>query len=228
MWIGVLISIAVLLVIIVLICCSNIKVDVMLKKHNHDEEIHVRLTFIYGLAKIDYKVPTIKLRKWKEGLKLESEKTGNFFNMQQENQAETQIDKEKVEGWAFSIKRMIAATFGLKKWLRELLSKITVKHLRWSTELALSDAAYTATLAGLLWGVKSSLIGVISYHLILREHPQLDIVPVFGSAPFFFTKFHCIAKIRCGYAIYAVLVLMFRVLKVKGGMKKWLSILFKG
>lgn len=227
MWIGVL-SIVLLLVIVGFICFSNIKIDVTLQKHNHDEEINVRVSLFYGLASMKYKVPAIKFRKWKEGLKLESQKTNHFFNMEHENQAETQIDKEKVEGWVQRIKRMISATFGLKKWFFELVSKITINQLEWSTHLALSDAAYTATLAGLLWGVKSSIIGLISYHLILREHPQIDIVPVFGSAPVFFTKFHCIAKIRCGYAIYAVLVLMFRVLKVKGGMKKWLSILFKG
>lgn len=229
MWIAILGSIVVLFVIIgLLICFSNITCDVSLQKHNHDEDIVAHLSFLYGLVSFHYEVPSIRLQKWKDGLKLEKIKSKNFFNASKENEAETKIDKEKVEGWLEGIQKMLLATFGLKKWLNQSLSKITVKDLEWSTRLALSDAAHTATLTGLVWGIKSSLIGFLSYHLILRKNPELDVVPVFGNVPVFFTKFHCIAKIRFGYAIYAVLVLMFRVLKVKGGMKKWLNILFKG
>lgn len=229
MWIAILGSIVSLLVIIgLLICFSNITCDVTLQKHNHDEDIVAHLSFLYGLVSFNYTVPSIRFRKWKDGLKLEKIKSNQFFNASQENEAETKIDKEKVEGWIDQLQNMLLATFGFKKWLNQSLSKITVKDLEWSTHLALSDAAHTATLTGLVWAIKSSLIGFLSYHLILRKNPELNVVPVFGNVPVFFTKFHCIAKIRFGYAIYAVLVLMFRVLKVKGGMKKWLNILFKG
>ncbi|MBP1907524.1 hypothetical protein J2Z32_004199 [Paenibacillus turicensis] len=229
MWIAILGSIVSLLVIIcVLIFFSNITCDITMKKHNHDEDIVAHLSFLYGIVSFKYEVPSIRFQKWKEGLKLEKIKSNHFFNASQENEAETKIDKEKVEGWINQLQNMLLATFGLKKWMNQALSKITVKDLEWSTHLALSDAAHTATLTGLVWGIKSSLIGFLSYHLILRKSPELDVVPVFGNVPVFFTKFHCIAKIRFGYAIYAVLVLMFRVLKVKGGMKKWLNILFKG
>lgn len=229
MWIAILGSIVLLLIIVgLLICFSNITCDVTLQKHNHDEDIVAHLSFLYGLVSFHYEVPTIRLQKWKDGLKLENIKSNHFFKASLEKQAETKIDKEKVEGWITQLQNMLLATFGLKKWMNQFLSKITVKDLDWHTQLALSDAAHTATLTGLVWGIKSSLVGFLSYHLIFRKNPHLDVVPIFGNVPVFFTKFHCIAKIRFGYAIYAVLVLMFRVLKVKGGMKKWLNILFKG
>jgi hypothetical protein len=229
MWIAILGSIVLLLVIIgLLICFSNITCDITMQKHNHDEDIIAHLSLLYGLVTFHYEVPSIRLQKWKDGLKLEKIKINHFFSASQENEAETNIDKEKVEGWIDQLQSMLLATLGLKKWLNQSLSKITVQGLEWSTHLALSDAAHTATLTGLVWGIKSTLIGFLSYHVMLRKNPQLDVVPVFGNVPVFFTKFHCIAKIRFGYAIYAVLVLMFRVLKVKGGVKKWLNILFKG
>ncbi|MMZ63313.1 hypothetical protein D1872_255590 [compost metagenome] len=111
--------------------------------------------------------------------------------------------------------------------MRNTLKRVTIRSLDWSTHIALSDAAHTATLTGVLWGVKSVLVGFLSYHITLLQRPELVVVPVFGSRPLFTTELRCIAQIRCGYAIYAGLVLIVRVLQVKGGIRKWLNILFK-
>ncbi|MNP50215.1 hypothetical protein D3C76_1444640 [compost metagenome] len=104
---------------------------------------------------------------------------------------------------------------------------MTFRELEWSTNVGLDDAVHTATLTGALWGVKATLVGWLTGYIRLTKRPKLFVVPEFGGKPLFSTEIRCIAEIRCGYAIYAGLVLIVRVLKVKGGVKKWWTILFK-
>ncbi|MNJ79033.1 hypothetical protein D3C77_769310 [compost metagenome] len=68
----------------------------------------------------------------------------------------------------------------------------------------------------------------MSCYISLKQRPKLFVVPVFGKPPLFATEIECNGEIRCGYAMYAGFVLIVRVLKVKGGLKKWLSIAAMG
>jgi hypothetical protein len=139
-----------------------------------------------------------------------------------------EVNKDKVEQWMDQFERLLQATSGLRVWLQSTLRRVSFRKLEWSTNIALEDAAHTATLTGALWGVKATIVGWLTRYISLKQRPKLFVVPVFGSKPLFSTELRCIAQIRCGYAIYAGLVLIVRVLKVKGGVKKWLTILLKG
>ena len=99
--------------------------------------------------------------------------------------------------------------------------------VRWSTRIALEHAADTAVATGLLHAVKHTIMGWMSYRLIMEELPEIQVVPVFNGPPQISTELRCIAKISCGKAMYAGLVLIVRVLKVKGGVRSWQNTLFK-
>ncbi|MNZ96691.1 hypothetical protein D3C78_1158970 [compost metagenome] len=111
--------------------------------------------------------------------------------------------------------------------MRNTLNRVTVRQFDWSTDISVSDAAYTATLTGVLWSLKSVLVGLLTYQISFTQQPKLIVVPNFGSPPLFLTELKCIAEIRCGHAIYAGLTLFVRVIKVRGGVRKWWSIIFK-
>lgn len=216
-----------LLLAVVLILMSNISIDLMARKKNWDEIVLLDIKFVYGLIRIHYEVPSIVLRSVKQGFQVEDNVVTNFFKGHTSSN-EQDVNKEKMEIWVTKFHRVLQAVFEFKKWLRQLLKKLSFHRLDWSTNIALSDAAHTATLTGILWAIKSTLVGGLSNHVSLRQRPKLFVVPIFDSPPLFSTEIHCIAKIRCGYAIYAGLILIVRVLKVKGGVRKWLNILFKG
>lgn len=225
-WLGGLL-ILLLIVIVVVILCSKITFYLTVKKKNQDDTIHLKVSLLFGMINLDYQIPVIMLKNLQEGIRIEQDYMDNL-PIGQSKSSEQGINKEKVERWWDEFKQLVKATKGLKRWLVTTLRRVRVTRLDWSTNVALPDAAHTATLTGALWGVKSTLVGWLSYHLSLRQRPKLFVVPVFGSPPFFSTELLCIAEIRCGYAIYAGLVLIVRVLKVKGGVKKWLNILSKG
>lgn len=215
-----------LLLIIFLILMSKVRLRLFIRKVNDDDTIKLDITMLYGLLSMHYQVPSILLKNWREGLEIEQERSENMIFDSSDSKRD--INKDKVNSWIDDLDRMIKATKGFKKWLKKTLRRVTFQGLEWSTNVALDDAAHTATLTGALWGLKSTLVGWLTRHISLQQRPKLFVVPVFGGKPLFTTELSCIAEIRCGYAIYAGLVLIVRVLKVKGGVKKWLNILSKG
>ncbi|GGH24787.1 DUF2953 domain-containing protein [Paenibacillus segetis] len=215
-----------LLLVIVLLLMSNISIDLLVRKKNWDETILLNITLVYGLVRFHYEVPSIVFRNVKEGFNVEDNVVSNFFKGQTSSN-EQDINEEKIKHWTNKYREILKAIFEFKKWFNQTLKRISFHKLDWSTNVALSDAAHTATLTGALWGIKTTLVGGLSHRVSLLQRPKLFVVPVFGCPPLFSTEIHCIAKIRCGYAIYAGLILIVRVLKVKGGVRKWLNILFK-
>ncbi|MGG6309635.1 DUF2953 domain-containing protein [Paenibacillus macerans] len=216
-----------LLLIAALILLSTITINLTMRKKNRDDTILLDITLLYGFVNIHYQVPSILLKNLRDGLQIERDRPENVLQKDSSSTNE-EVNKDKVDKWMDEFQRLLEATKGFRTWLKATLRRVSFRKLEWSTNIALSDAAHTATLTGVLWGVKATLVGWLTCYISLKQRPKLFVVPVFGSAPLFSTEIRCIAKIRCGYAIYAGLVLIVRVLKVKGGVKKWLTILFKG
>lgn len=227
MWIWLGSILVLLLLVLTLILLSKITFHIKLKKENKDETILIDVRLLFGLLTYHYRIPALGLNKLQDGLWVENNSSDNFFKTHT-SAGEQEIDKEKVNLWADQFRDMILATRGLKKWLNTTLRRVTLVSMEWSTNVALTDAAHTATLTGALWALKTTLIGWLSYHISLRQRPKLFVVPVFGGSPLFSTELNCTAEIRLGNAVYAGMVLVVRVLKVKGGVKKWRSLLSKG
>lgn len=227
MWIWLGSILVLLLLVLTLILLSKITFRIKLKKENKDETILIDVTLLFGLLTFHYRIPALGLNKLQDGLWVENNSSDNFFKTHT-SAGEQKIDKDKVNLWADQFRDMITATRGLKKWMNTTLRRITLVSMEWSTNVALTDAAHTATLTGALWALKSTLIGWLSYRVSLQQRPKLFVVPVFGSCPLFSTELNCTAEIRLGNAVYAGMVLVVRVLKVKGGVKKWRSLLSKG
>ncbi|MEF2964398.1 DUF2953 domain-containing protein [Paenibacillus sp. M1] len=225
-WLGGSILILLLLLVLLSILFSKITFHLKAKKENKDETILLDVTLLFGLITFHYRIPAIGLRNLQEGLWVEKESSDNLIE-KHTSAGEQEINKEILDRWAEEFRELVQATAGLKAWLKRTLRRVDFRSLEWSTNVALDDAAHTATLAGALWAVKTTLVGWLSYHISLLQRPKLFVVPVFGSPPSFATELTCVAEMRLVHALYAGLVLVTRVLRIKGGVRKWLDIVFK-
>lgn len=228
-WLGVILIalLMVLLLVMMIVLCSTITIQVKARKSNQDETIKIEAIMLFGMIHFHYIIPSMRLTSLQKGLKVENDHADNLFKGHT-NSEKQHINKEKIDEWSEQAKELLKSTEGLLPWLKTTTKKISFQQFHWSTNVSLPDAAVTATLTGALWAIKSTLVGWLSRYISLKNQPKLFVVPLFNSPPIFTTEFSCIAKIRCGHAIHAGLVLIVRVLKVKGGMRKWLNILFKG
>ncbi|AJS57995.1 hypothetical protein UB51_05220 [Paenibacillus sp. IHBB 10380] len=220
------IIVIVLLLLIMAVLLSVIRFELWIKKHGKDDEVVLNIRMLYGLIRLHYELPILKFENLKKGILIKVEKKKNI--RKKENMTkETRVDKRKVDYWHEQFVKLLEATDSFLTWMKKTLSHVSIMKLDWSTNISAGDAAYTAIATGMVWSTKGSMIGWLSYHVRMRNPPNLFVVPVFDDKPQFSTEVSCIAQISCGYAIYAGLVLMVRILKVKGGIKKWKSILFK-
>ncbi|MBP1999498.1 hypothetical protein J2Z69_000517 [Paenibacillus shirakamiensis] len=227
MWIWIGGGVLIIAVLLFAVMMTQIRLTLNIVKKNKDDTIIVEAKALAGMIKYQYEIPSIIFKDMQEGVVVEEKAQDNFIKRHHSEEKQN-IDKAQVEDWRDKFRRILQATKDIKMWLFQTLRHVKVTHLDWTTEICLDAADQTAILAGSLWALKCSLIGGLSYLLQMETAPKLHIIPLFGLKPQISTKMTCIAQIRCGYAMYAGLVLIVRVLKVKGGIKKWQSILFKG
>ncbi len=202
--------------------------DIRLSKQGNNDEVVFNITMLYGLIRYHYDLPILKFENMKKGLIVKVEKKKNVgMGTSRTEDSEAQVNKRKIDFWMREVHEILAATESFKIWMKRTLSRLSIVKLTWSTHFSVGDAASTAIATGIVWSAKTFIIGWLSYQVRMKNHPQLVVVPVFEDRPQFSTEIYCTAYMSCGYALYAGLVLMVRVLKIKGGVKRWKSILFK-
>ncbi|MEF7437234.1 DUF2953 domain-containing protein [Paenibacillus lautus] len=220
-WIFLTVGLVVLLIVLLIVVLSSkvtIKLDVVLRKNEY--KVLAEMKMLFGWITRRYEIP---FHLANGGIEFKPEN--------REGQGNPDSDETKAP-YSRTVRfrdygRAVFATKGFKKWVKQTMAAVHLMDVRWSTRIALEHAADTAVATGLLHAVKHTIMGWMSYRLIMEELPEIKVVPVFNGPPQISTELCCIAKISCGKAMYAGLVLIVRVLKVKGGVRSWQNTLFK-
>jgi hypothetical protein len=220
-WLGGIGLLIALLLVAVLI--SYVHVHFTFKKHNHDDYAKITVRMLYGIVRINYEIPSIVFRNMKEGFLVKTEQRMN--HSRGEAQSSERVNKRKVKKWAKDVKIMLRATEALKLWIKQTLTRVHMTHWSWSTRIGVGDAAYTAVLIGLVWSIKSIIIGYLSYQIRFEQTPKLQVVPVWEDEMEFQTELDWKLKIRITAVMIAGLTLLTRVLQVEGGWRMWFKLL---
>lgn len=215
--------IVIILILLIGIILSNITFTLWFSKHNKNDQAVLDVKMLYGMVNMHYEMPSLVFENMKNGFLMKLEKRSSI-RRKKETSDKTRINKRKVDIWAKDVKIMLRSTASLKQWFNRTLAHVKVHKLDWSTNISTGDAAWTAIVTGSIWAIKTTLIGWFSYRVRMKQNPRLFVVPVFKDEPQLATELSCIAQISCGYAFYAGIVLMFRVLKVEGGLKRWIRL----
>lgn len=222
-WIFLAVGLVVLLIVLLIVVLSSkvtIKLDVVLRKNEY--KVLAEMKMLFGWITRKYEVP-FHLANGGIEYKKETVPVDEGTELGSKEDKETSRRTIRYRDYV----RVLLTTKGFKKWARQTMAAVHLMDVRWSTRIALEHAADTAVATGLLHAVKHTIMGWMSYRLIMDELPEIQVVPVFNGPPQISTELCCIAKISCGKAMYAGLVLIVRVLKVKGGVRSWQNTLFK-
>ncbi|WP_025688326.1 DUF2953 domain-containing protein [Paenibacillus zanthoxyli] len=211
---------ALLLAVSILLLSSRIHIHFRLNRTGQDDRIVIDITALFGLVKRHYSLPALAFEGLERGLHVKLEETG-IAPVKSSNKEEADIDKDDVKEWMEYGKKALRATQGLKRWTADTLSHLQITKLDWSTNFSLGDAAGTATAAGVLWGLKWSLVGWVSQWVKLMHRPRLFVVPVFDDDVKFSTEVDCAGRISVGYALYAGFRLLVRAMQADEGIRQW-------
>nr|WP_280521216.1 DUF2953 domain-containing protein [Paenibacillus mangrovi] len=153
-------------------------------------------------------------------------KLENSSNVSQKsgNTSYARINKPKAQLWAHDIRILLRSTVALKKWLKHTFSHVRIHELNWSTSFSTGEAEWTAIATGVIWSLKTTLVGWLSFRVRMKNTPQLFVNPEFGDELLFLTEIYCVFRLSLGYAMYAAFILVYRILKVEGGVKRWIRL----
>lgn len=201
---------------------SSIRLKIRFAHREGDDEVTVDARGLYGLIRLRYSVPVIG---WGEkGLILKTE-TINRIGERLIAGDDITITREKIEQFVQRSKWLLAYTARFVEWTKAVMARTVCTELTWVSRIGLGDAADTAIATGVVWGLKTSLLGLLFRHIRLQARPSLSVQPQFNRMQFT-TEGVCVLKLRVAYALYAIFLLLHRILRVKGGLKAWRKLLF--
>ncbi|MFC3750711.1 DUF2953 domain-containing protein [Paenibacillus sp. GCM10012306] len=224
LWIAV--PLVLLLLVIVLILSSSLHFHFRLCRVGKDDRVELDVTALFGLIKYHYELPKVIYAGIERGVRVKLEKSG-LAPVRSDDEQVGDIDKETVDNWLDSIKKMLKATRYFKKWFKKTAAHVRITKLDWSTDFSLEDAALTATAVGALWGLKWSLAGLLSKWVRLQKSPRLFVKPVFEDNFSFTSELVCTGNVSIAYMIYAGIGLLRRISKETGGLRRWKALLSK-
>ncbi|MDQ8735503.1 DUF2953 domain-containing protein [Paenibacillus sp. LHD-38] len=212
------------LLILVVVLSSQVVIKGQMRRIGNDDDAEVNIKALFGIIRYTKKVPIMQFTGTSIQLKEEVSNTSAGINTWK--QFNEEIDADKVANAIDKFKHLLQMTRNLTGWVRKTLTKVRLLEWNWSTSVGTGDAMWTAMSTGLVWSVKTSIIGVLSQMVKLKTEPNMNVQPNYQQSAFT-TEWSCIAQIRFGYAILAGLQLLVRMRKMKGGVKAWQNILFK-
>ena len=116
--------------------------------------------------------------------------------------------------------RLLKRVHNLLPIIKRFLKTIRLENLQWKTAIGTADAAETGVLTGIVWGIKSSIVGFISTNLTVRKIPQIHVHPLFQQKKIK-TEIRCMIRFRIGNAILAGIRLLLNLRKRRD--VKWQS-----
>lgn len=218
------IPLAILLLAIIFVLSSSIDFRIRCYKHDKNDLLELDITSLFGLIRLHYELPKLVFKGLEQGVWGKLKETGTATTGVDTVKEEI-FDKERVEHWRDNFQLALKSTRGLKKWFRETIAHVKILKLDWSTDFSLGDAADTATASGALWGLKWSIVGVISQRVKLKQHPRVFVKPVFQDDLCFSMELVSQGRLSVAYTIYAILRFLRLVLKENGGIAKWRMLL---
>ncbi|WP_282935678.1 DUF2953 domain-containing protein [Paenibacillus sp. RC67] len=212
-------------VLIVFLACSSMQCRFTVVRKQQDDEIVVDLHTMYGLVKQRIAIPVIKFLNLQEGVNLKTEVV-NKSNNQLMQGKQSNITHHTIKEAFNNFQLLLAHCFEFNSWFRETLRHVRCTEFYWKSNVGIGDAAETAMTAGMVWGLKSSILGYLFRFVQLETRPVIQVVPQYNMVTFS-SEIQVLAKIRVYEIILALCRLLFRIMKVKGGLRMWRKVLFK-
>jgi hypothetical protein len=205
-------------VMFVVALLSRVRAHIVYTREAQDDQFYIQIRALFGAIRYRHSLPTINFEGIKQGVSLSKEKITNIPTPDTKDQIT--LDGKDIVHRHKKFKELLSHVLGFHHWLVSTLKRTHCSQISWITNVGLDDAPETAITTGVIWGLKTSILGVLFNHIKLEAQPHLAVVPHYDH-PQFKTHFDCIMMIRLGHAMLAGLHLLVRIYKVKGGIRTW-------
>lgn len=215
----------VLTLLLTLILCSDIKLHLHYSRVQENDRFYLGFAVLYGIIRLRLEVPVMKFKGLFNGILVISEQIhdskADLLSASQER-----LTSEKAIRFYEKARDFLRHTLGMKDWVRETISHFRCTELKWDTRIGIGGAAETAVATGVIWSLKSSLLGFLFRFVQLDGQPRVQVIPQYNQRHFSM-ELSCVGKIRVAAALVAAFMLLVRIARAKDGFRAWYNLLFK-
>ncbi|MEX2462135.1 MAG: DUF2953 domain-containing protein [Paenibacillaceae bacterium] len=220
-WLGLVLFVV---IVVVWIGLSHLHIQLFFSRVKDNDYFFVHFKMLGGLITYRMDIPLVEYRGVFRGIIVKIRRSMRLPKNENQHKQKQQFTPERISDIYHWGKHLLAHLMDFTVWLRHTLMHVKCSEFRWDTRLGIGDAAETALATGMLWAVKSTAFGYIFQYVHLQAKPKLSIQPQYNH-PEFSTELSCRANIRIGYLFFSLLLLVWRIMKSKGGLKIWQRVL---
>ncbi|MDF2679549.1 MAG: hypothetical protein K0R47_739 [Brevibacillus sp.] len=205
------------IVLVILVFITPVQIMLFYGRVGENDHVVVELSAWFRLIRRKYEIPMVFLKKSEAG----PEVVAKVETVQQKNKTKEKIHdftRNEMNKWYHNYRDVLEKVHDLKPMFSQLLKRIRCTKLDWHTVMGTGQASETGALTGIIWGVKSMLIGMISHSISLRVIPRMSVQPTWNQV-MIRTQFHCVLHVTLGYIIVVAVKMYFRLRK--GRERKW-------
>ncbi|MEW9671057.1 DUF2953 domain-containing protein [Ammoniphilus sp. 3BR4] len=212
----------------ILFLLTHVKIVIQYKKSEENDHIHLELQFLFGFIVLKFDIPVLKITSLLEGAPVKMKTSSEASAQEKTEPGQAQggffLTPRKVKRFLEFMNQIKLRAHDLQEVAKFVLSKFKCERFEWYTRVGVGDAASTAMVTGLFWGVKTTLVGAITRYIALRTTPRINVVPAYYTTEMD-TRFLCIFRYRIGNSIIAVVRILFKLIKGREGI--WQNTLFR-
>ncbi|MCZ8520588.1 MULTISPECIES: DUF2953 domain-containing protein [Paenibacillus] len=216
---------AAVLAVLAALVLSQVTLQITFRHQGKDDEISAYAKALFGIVHLKFSIPLIRFKNLQEGLEIHAEQVNENAERLVGEQRQ-KIGPDKIKDAYENIMTLLQNCFHFNEWLRNMLCHVRCTRMEWRTSVGIGDAAETAFLAGALWGVKTSILGLLFRFIPLQAQPKLAVIPAFNQKVIL-VEGVCGFRVRMWYVLSAGVQLLLRILRIKGGLRAWRNVLLK-
>jgi hypothetical protein len=218
------------LIVLLILGLSYVHSEIHFVREENQDHCNLKIKASIGIKVFRYMLPIIQLKSITQKIPL-SVTTKQSSNFKQtgaplKNKTNKTKDKGKYKGIYHKIRLLLQNTDHLYEWMKNTLCRIECTKLQWVSRIGIGDAPQTAIAAGAVWGLKSSLLGFIMHWVQVRAKPIIEVIPQYNGQRLS-TEFTGAAGFRVISMVWAGLELVWRIMKIKGGLRTWFRVMRK-
>ncbi|WP_218970610.1 DUF2953 domain-containing protein [Alkalihalobacterium alkalinitrilicum] len=194
--------ILIILLLLFIIFITKLNIFISYYHNGDDDELMVRVR-AWRILSYTFKAPLIKIDKDSPSIIVEEEQSIGGI----EDEKKVKLTFERIMRDLEKFKDFLQQVVGFHKIVRRFLSHVSVRDMRWTTNIGVSDAALTGFLSGMAWSVKGGIIGLIANYTKMKQLPKIAINPHFQQTVSQ-TDLKCIVSFRVGYSIIAGILVL--------------------
>lgn len=185
--------------LLIIFYVTTIRVTLFFKREDKDDQLLIHVKFWCGLLHFKYEASIIQFSRDFSGIKYQTEMESADQPLDQKN---FKINPKELITLQQRIYHFIQRIHDLHRVIRRCLKTIKIEKIRWQSTLGTGDAADTGMYTGMLWGIKSSVLGVLSSYFSFQKLPHINVEPSYQEKKLN-TYLTCMFHLKFGHAILA-------------------------